>query len=174
MKKFFVLCLATICLSSNLAFSAYAAERSNLDQLDVIISGHTFLKASTSEENLWPETLHNIKITPLHSPSGEIIAYYLALPDSYAVINNNINNPTAIEFGEGENELIQEIIDNDTDAYIIYNSPYDVYNSNKNTLATLDNGSQKTLYEYFPDLEENNPILARIHANIKSDIKKKI
>ncbi len=98
------------------------------------------------------------------------IAYYITfLPEGYAVINNNINNPVAIEFGEGGNPIIEEILGSNSDAHIIYNNPGDIYESNMQR-RSIQNSNKNSLFDYYPELAETDLELVNQHKKIKQSI----
>lgn len=169
LKKIISLCLAVSITSTAFGNVAMAAsdENTNMDELDVILASHNVMHSENGEENLWPETISNLEMIPLHNSAGDIVAYYLSFPDQYAVINNNLENPAAIEFGEGDNDIIREILDNNTDPHIVYNNPFEIYDSNDSVTARISYEELPDLYEYYPDLYEENAELADAHLQRK-------
>lgn len=89
---------------------------------------------------------------------------------AYAVVNNNIENPSVIEFGEGVNQLIDDILKVESNPHIIYNNPTEVYSAN--VKARTVNASSD-LYDYYPVLEEANYAavaqLAQLRQFVQSD-----
>ncbi len=172
LKKIISLCLAVSITSTAFGNVAMAAsdEKTNMDELDVILASHNVMHSENGEENLWPETISNLEMIPLHNSAGDIVAYYLSFPDQYAVINNNLENPAAIEFGEGDNDIIREILDNNTASHIVYNNPFEIYDSNNSMIARSSYEEELDLYEYFPDLEEENTTLAEEHLQKRAAI----
>lgn len=105
-------------------------EQLGMDTIDVLLASHFFLASQDVDNNFWTDDLSDVKIVPLYNVTGAITSYYVELTGctGYAVINNNIENPAAIEFGEGVQPLIREILDNVENPYIVYNSPTSLYN----------------------------------------------
>lgn len=127
-----------------------------------------FLNSPVPTEDIWVAGSVVESVCPLHNSAGDIVAYYVALsPDGYAVINNNVNNPVAIEFGEGRNDLIQEILRKSDHPHIIYNNPFEVYDANEAVPLTLSE-QEIDIVTYYPNLEDSNDELANIHAELKS------
>lgn len=173
LKSLLSVCLATVCMSSGLAITANASntQDSEMDVLDILISAHTFLSSEDAGENLWPSSIKPSEIVPLYDKNGETIAYYLMLSkDKYAVINNNRQNPAAIEYGEGDNPLIREIIDNNANPHIIYNNPFSLYDLNNKASTTKMDMQSPVFYEYYPDLKESNTSLSNFHAQQRESI----
>lgn len=169
LKKIISLCLAISITSTAFGNVALAAsdENTNMDKLDVILASHNVMHSENEAEDLWPETISDLEMVPLYNPAGDIVAYYLSISDQYAVINNNIENPAAIEFGEGDNDIIREILDNNTDPHIVYNNPFEIYDSNDSITARRSYEELPDLYEYYPDLQEENAELADEHLQRK-------
>lgn len=127
-----------------------------------------FLNSSVPTEDIWVAGSTVESVCPLYNSAGNIVAYYVALsPDGYAVINNNIDNPVAIEYGEGRNDLIQEILCKSDHPHIIYNNPFEVYDANEGMPLTLSE-QEIDITTYYPNLEDSNNELANIHAELKS------
>ena len=137
-----------------------------LDSIDVLLASHYFLASSQNDINFWSSNPSDFEIVPLYDIRGEITSYYVELGDgfSYAVINNNVENPTAIEFGRGCNLKIRAILDNIDNPHIIYNSPVSVYNASDIMTLSYDTD----IYDNYPDLCEPNPNLANIISQQKS------
>jgi hypothetical protein len=91
-------------------------------------------------------------------------------PTGYAVVNNNIDNPIPIEFGEGRQELIEEILNDAEEVHIVYNNPFDVYNDTTDFVMSSATQSQSVndLYDYYPDLQDVNIAAITQHNTQKS------
>lgn len=148
----------TLCVP---AFSMQS-ESDEMDKLDIIISAFYYLNSEDSTSELISEKSKIDKIIPLFNVEGEVVANYITLmPKGYAVVNNNINNPTVIEFGDDRNSNIEEIILNSSNPHIIYNNPFDVYDLNSNSERKIkSNSAENDIFDYYPNLQQTNTELA--------------
>lgn len=176
-KRIVSLLIVVVLIISSSITSASAQETSNkptstnMDILDVLVASTVYLKSDINNEDLLPENSYCKEIIPLYNIHNEIVAYYITFTSSsYAVVNNNINNPIVIEFGEGDNHLISEIMNSNTNPHIIYNSPFDIYNKSEVSTNLLDSADSKDLFDYYPDLTENNVQALTLHDEIKSKL----
>lgn len=168
--------LASVLMCTSIAADASAASVSavenvdlGLDRTDAILASHYFLASSQTNINFWSDDVSNADVVPLYDNEGEISSYYVELSDGcgYAVINNNIENPTAIEFGRGCNPQIREILDNNDEPHIIYNNPISLYDVGE-IVTMSDNTDTADIYDNYPDLLEPNPELANEIARQKT------
>lgn len=148
--------------------AAIDIEQVGLDNIDVILASHYYLASYQDDENFWPDDLSDIEIVPLYDTEGEISSYYVELADNagYAVINNNVENPTAIEFGAGNNPQIREILDSTADPHIIYNNPVSLYNLGEIAPLSLEE-DMPDIYDNYPDLREPDIDLANTISQYK-------
>lgn|GEM_PF-1121436 len=160
-----------VIMVKGLSMTALADETQikTMDTLDLIIAAGSYLNSEIPEEQcIGKETFIN-NSTPLFSSSGKIVAYYVSfLPNGYAVINNNVENPTVIEFGVERNPIIEEILNQSNNPHIVYNNPVDIYDAN----LTIESQIKPTddIFTYYPDLAEKNPILSSRHNMLKEFI----
>lgn len=144
---------------------------SKMDILDVLISAHYYLASENKNENFWSNHESYPEIIPLYNKGGETIAFYVTLTEGgYAVINNNLNNPTTIEFGDKDNPLIREILDKSENPHIIYNNPFSLYDYNDDGATTRTNKQETGFYEFYPDLKVANNKVANAHAQQRVSI----
>lgn len=144
-----------------------------MDELDILIATHYFLDSNSEEESFWPDSFSDVKIVPLYNEAEKIVAYYVELEQvGYAVINNNAENPTMIEFGRENNPLIHKILDEDKNAHIIYNSPFSFCNKNDKEMEK-NIEIQQDLYENHPDLCEKNADLSSLISEQRAIIENK-
>lgn len=142
------------------------ALRFEMDPLDVIVAGAIHLSSEIDEEDMLSDEAYPKEIIPLHDFEGSVIAYYITFTsDSYAVVNNNRLNPTVLEFGEGENPFIREILDTATHPFIVYNDPFDVFNKNIFERSTVYEGEE--LIENHPDLLEEDLVAIEFHSQVR-------
>jgi hypothetical protein len=138
-------------------------QSTEMSTLDVLVAAALHMNSTTVEDSLLPPSSFLKEIVPLHDLAGEVIAYYITFTTyRYAVVNNNIDNPTLIEFGEGENPLVRKILDSSTDPFIVYNSPLDVFD--KNGVIPF-RAESFDLFDIHPDLLEANVMAAALHSN---------
>lgn len=150
----------------------------SLNENDALLIASSVLNSSDSTEDILKSGTTAKNVIPLYSQNGTVVAHYVSFdPTGYAVVNNNNANPTIIEFGEGANHLIANILNENPNAYIIYNNPTEIYAVNtqlsqasavENTDAAVD------LYTYFPDLKYENinavSQLSQLKALVNSDV----
>ena len=168
--KFWMSFFVGMFMCSNITTLAAPSSNLEMDDLDVIIASHYFLK-SKDEENFWTNSLENAEVVPLYDTKQNITSYYVEFDNGgYAVVNNNIENPTVIEFGDGNNPLIRNILNQNTYPHIIYNNPLSIYDGN--SIATMKNEeNQMDIYKNYPDLLEPNMELANMLSEQKNIIK---
>lgn len=133
-------------------------QNNSIEEIDAVLVACSVLNSSDPENDILvsKDTAINL-IIPLYSEIGDVVAYYISFsPSGYAVINNNKNNPTAIEFGQGKHPQIEELFDTNIDARIIYNNPTEVYVAYSKLRSTYHNTD---LYSYFPALKSKNSIV---------------
>ena len=173
LKKVSVLSVLVMMLGS-IPYNAFAefetpsdATNFEMDTLDLNIAAATFLNSKFLDEKCISGDTYLDKNIPLFDANGNKIAYYVTfLPKGYAVINNNVNNPAAIEFGEGGNPIIEEILERKSDAHIIYNNPGDIYEPNIQR-RSIQNNNQNSLFDYYPELAEIDSELVDQHKKFK-------
>ena len=173
MKKVLLTVLSVVGISAGMSMVSMAS--TDMDKLDVLISANYFLNSDNSDESYWPNTVLNPEIVPLYNLDKTIVAYYLKLQNGgYAVINNNRENPTMIEFGKDDNPLIRNILNSADSPQIIYNNPESLYDLKSQEISTQEMSQEHDLYEYYPDLKENNAELAGLLSNQKELIEKQL
>ncbi|WP_024854187.1 hypothetical protein [Mediterraneibacter gnavus] len=159
-KKSLSILLATVCYIATFNTTSHAATTKNtqMDELDILLTANSVL--NTEDENYWTYTGGNTyEIIPLFSQQDILAAYYIHFTDGgYAVINNNTENPTVIEFGDTYNKSIRDIIMENPNAHIVYNNPFSIYDAE--TPMTVSETSD--IYENYPDLTEENIELANL------------
>ena len=156
------------------AFAASSAttECNSIEETDALLIASFMLNSiDTANDILVSGTTAN-EVTPLYSEGGKIVAYYVSFePTGYAVVNNNSANPTVIEFGDGVNQLIDDILSADKDSHIIYNNPTEIYAASAYARSI---NADTDLYTYFPSLGEENPTalaqLTQLKRLVQSDI----
>jgi len=100
------------------AFTDSVDSKRSMDELDIILVAHRFMSgiSGTDGLDLWDNITGVKEIVDLYDIYGNVIAYYISFePNGYAIVNNNLDNPIAIEFGEGDNYPIRNIIDSMAD-----------------------------------------------------------
>ena len=180
MKKIICLMLAVI-MAFSMSVSAFAAEidandevsliDNSIEEIDALLIASSMLNAPDIANDILVSGATENDVLPLYNAFGEIVAYYVSFePTGYAVVNNNIENPSVIEFGEGVNQLIDDILKVESNPHIIYNNPTEVYSAN--VKARTVNASSD-LYDYYPVLEEANYAavaqMAQLRQFVQSD-----
>jgi hypothetical protein len=106
------------------ATSDIVSRERSMDELDQIIVAHNYL-AGESDIDMWKNVKDVKDVIELYDLDENIIAYYMSFePNGYVIVNNNLDNPIAIEFGDGNNQVIEELIirnsESKSDQNIIY------------------------------------------------------
>lgn len=173
LRRLLSICLATACISPGAHMTSLATtiQMPEMDDLDVLISAHYYLESEYEGESFWPGAVSDPEIMPLYDLNGKTVAYYLRLSDDvYGVVNNNLNNPAMIEFGEGDNPLIREILDNNANPHIIYNNPFSLYDLNSEATTTRSRQQEPDLYTCYPELKTDDAELAEFHAQQRAAV----
>lgn len=113
----------------NLNIPVLAADKANIeeremDNLDKLIIAHNYLSGKF-DIDMW-KGIEAVKgITNLYDLDDNVIAYYVTFePTGYAIVNNNLDNSIAIEFGDGNSQVIEEVfkanVSKDTAKHVIY------------------------------------------------------
>lgn len=132
-----ILCISLMSISA--VTFAEEAKSKEMDTLDILIAASTYLNLEISTEECISEDTYLEKLVPLFNDIGEVVAYYATFsPTGYAVVNNNVKNPTVIEFGEGNNKTIEDILKEKSDYHIIYNNPIEIYEASRMNLSDND------------------------------------
>ena len=141
-----------------------------MDSLDVLVSMHYFLSAPDNGTILWPKESVIAEIIPLYDEFGNIVAYYGKLENGgYAIVNNNIKNPTVIEFGEDDNPLIRKILNESPTTHIVYGGPFSVNDSDFSVFSSESQGMMD-LYSQYPELQDDNEPLTLDDERIRQAI----
>lgn len=168
------LILAFVCPSVNALAVGKQSNDFSMDEMDILIAAHYFLNSSDTENNFWVDSPSDIEIVPLYDQNGDVTLYYVEVEGGgYAVINNNTQNPTTVEFGAGSNPIIREILDNDVEPHIVYNSPLAIYNASDVTAMSVS-VKHTGLYENYPDLKESDTVLATMLSKQKARLESSI
>lgn len=180
MKKKMISLLLVLALAVGINPSAYAIGKigevtanAELDSLDVAISASYVLNSSDATANFVNKSTA-MQTLPLYNADGSIAAYYTTFAGGgYAVINNNVDNPVAIEFGEGRQPMIEEILAKNNNPHIIYCSPVEVYDTTfevQESRAVQSN----SLYENLPGLLHKNEELSSVLLEQRKLVEDKI
>lgn len=144
----------------------------DMEPVDVIVAGYFYAGDIDSNRHRSDSDVITVtNIVPLYIPEGDVVAYYVTYSSGiYAIVNNNIANPTVIEFGEGKQEAIEEILQKYDEPHIIYNNPFSVYEvSCIESLPTTNKYDEiKNIYDYYPELNDVNPYLAEAFDDAKT------
>ncbi|MBE5851994.1 MAG: hypothetical protein E7299_03435 [Lachnospiraceae bacterium] len=102
MKKILAI-LLSLCMIITSTIIATAEEvpmeKEEMTALDVMVAAYRVLSSENAGEDIW-STIEGIKrYEPLYDSNGDVIAHYMSFnPEGYIIINNNVNNPIALEF----------------------------------------------------------------------------
>lgn len=177
-KKGIAICVLTAtlvssCLSMQIGAST-GVNTNEMDEEDVLISASIFLNSKDKENDYWPDQFEVDTLEPLYNSSNEQVAWYLKLSTgAYAVVNNDINNPTVIEFGDEPSREIETIFEKNKMPHIIYNSPFEVYDTKLKGM-TENMKSSKDLRENFPELNSKNTYLKNAFKKQKQSVKNEV
>ena len=101
-----------------------------MDLMDAAIAGYFFAgDINEREENVNASGYVGItNIVPLYDTENTVVAYYITYSTGvYAVINNNPENPEAIEFGAGTQHYIEDALSKNANARLVYSNPVSVF-----------------------------------------------
>lgn len=181
MRKILCLMLAVImAFSVNISASATEIDandevitaNNSLEELDALLIASSVLNAPDIANDILTSGATENDVLPLYNASGEIVAFHVSFePTGYAVVNNNITNPTVIEFGEGVNQLIDDILKVESNPHIIYNNPTEIYVSNVTT-RTVNNASD--LHTYYPILGKPNSAAANQLTQLRQFVQSEV
>lgn len=174
MKKIIALLLAfVLCVPLSIpAMAASTEESKDMDTLDIVISAYTYAGGINSEKKGANEVIHITTIEPLYDLEDRITAYYVVFSSNcYAVVANNTDNPSAIEFGEGTSQIIEDLREKDTSSRLIYNNPMSVYSENDlNALPDSEVSKLLGIRDFYPELAEKNEILSSQLSKAKEEV----
>lgn len=140
-------------------------QENNLEVEEVIVAAHYFLASAEEEDNMWEEEMTVDILQPLYDTNGGIGAYYVTFENgAYAVINNDINNPAAIEYGVGGNKYIDELVLSEKNSEIVYLGPQDVH-----VMSKTENIDTVSLKDNYPELLTADEKLGGVVKNYASD-----
>lgn len=166
-----ILCISFVSFST-VAFTEGTVSK-EMDTLDILIAASRYLNSEIAIEECISEDTYLEKVVPLFDDIGEVVAYYATFsPMGYAVVNNNVRNPTVIEFGEGNSKMIEDIIKEKSDYHIIYNNPIEIYEGSRVNFSDNDETLNK-LFDYYPELKEVDYDLAYQHDEYKQQFLQK-
>ncbi|MCI6965803.1 hypothetical protein MR810_01640 [bacterium] len=177
MKKIVCIMLMTLLLMPMFAAPSIASEvgeskqPKNMDNLDIIVSAYLYVGGIINTKD--PNTTVTVtKIVPLYDLDGQIVAYYVVFsPGGYAVVNNNVDNPTVLEFGEGEQQKIEGLLTANNNERIVYNNPTSVCGEGSiKSIPENKKSNLKGIYEFYPDLSVKNEALASQLLNAKAEV----
>lgn len=142
----------------------------DLDDLDIAISAAIKLNSEIDEEDILKSRSTIEDIIPLYENRNTKIAYYIKFnPTGYAIVNNNPKNPELIEFGSGRNEQLELMFQESNT--IKYSLPIQTDESNE---AIGTDSVSTSIYDYYPDLLEDNQELVQEINLVKADIRNSI
>lgn len=174
MKKLVAVILAFVfCASLSTPVMAISTEESkDMSTLDVIVSAYLCAGSIDSARKEPNEIIYVTAIEPLYDLDDRITAYYVVFSSGcYAVVANNTDNPSVIEFGEGTNRTIEKLLAEDTSSKLIYNNPMSVYS--ENYLKMLSESERKKvigIYDFYPEILKKNETLASQLSDAKSRV----
>ncbi len=162
--------LTTITATANSIVTSDANRE--MDVLDVLLVSHRYMSGTADNTNMWDDDVSIKDLVPLYDIDDNIMAYYIAFENSgYAIINNNLNNPIPIEFGEGDNTSIRKIIDGASMARkaatpkICYVNPFFSFDEGQDAITS--SGISKEQLREEQDLDEFYTILNSVNNNEK-------
>lgn len=164
LKKLIALILALITFAS-LSIPATAVpleEAEEMSILDIVISGYSCAGSVDSQRKVTDKVVYVTNIVPLYDLDDAIAAYYVVFSsDCYAVVANNVHNPAVIEFGNGTNQMIEDLLTKDSSSKLIYNNPLSVYNeSYLKSLSESEASKLMDIHDFYPELAEKNEALS--------------
>ena len=143
-------------------FDSDNARSKNLNEVEILTASYYYLYSKSEDADLWnAKKREDVSVIPMYDTNGNINTYYVTTPRGYVILHNNIENPAAIEFGEGRNEEIEEILKKKSEYNIIYNGPYNI--AEQEDIKTSE--EDISLYDFYPELCEKNIKLSNTIKN---------
>lgn len=134
-----------------------------MDLMDAAIAGYFFAgDINEREENVNASGYVGItNIVPLYDTENTVVAYYITYSTGvYAVINNNPENPEAIEFGAGTQHYIEDALSKNANARLVYSNPVSVFTESEIAALPAETRAQfMNLSDCYTDLDERNDVL---------------
>ncbi|MDD2214256.1 MAG: hypothetical protein PHR21_06945 [Oscillospiraceae bacterium] len=152
----------------------------NRESYIVLISSHRYMSGTQDNADIWRTTEGVNEVIPLYDLNYNIRAYYISFyPMGYAIINNNLENPVAIEFGDGDNGPIRDILEEATtlsrkaEAKIVYLGPsYSFDDTTRNFSRSQSSDSELTedfgLEDMYAFLDSSNAAEKEIHTTARA------
>lgn len=182
-KQKIIFRLFTLCLSVIMLFSVNTIalgqsidyESKEMDSLDIMLIAYRFMSGVSSDEpkdgnSMWDLTTGVKEFQPLYDNKDNVIAYYISFkPSGYVIVNNNTQNPVALEFSDedsGQKELLYKGLNGEK---IIYGS-----NFNDEKLFNITN-EEKEIYrkagsEFYNSISDINESEIIAHQDLKSKL----
>lgn len=157
-----------ICVQSE----AKSLVQHNMDWTDIVLTAYKYAGSVETHKDT-EDKVYITNIVSLYDYSNELRAYYVTFSTgTYAVILNNTENPTAIEYGKGTNDIIEkQIVSIGKKERIVYNNPWNVETVGKNVKLQTSSDKEGIDY-YYPDLREKNDALSKELEKTKAYYKK--
>lgn len=135
---------------------------SELDAVDVMVAAYRFLSSEIPEDDIWSATTAVKTYEPVYDAEGNLIAHYVSFyPEGYVIINNNKENPMALEFsGAGTLDdiiLQQKNINSGTTEGV-------------RIASKVDAELQAKQEEYFEKLRQPNSIEKALHQSMRQKV----
>ena len=114
-----------VVLLLSVGINAFAEDKKkNLDDMDKLLIAQRFMTSSDENVDLWKGIESVKEVVDLYDVEDNVIAYYISFnPKGYVIVNNNLDNPIAIEFGDGDNQSIKKLLGNQKGEKICYAGP---------------------------------------------------
>jgi hypothetical protein len=179
-KKGLSLLLVLVLLFSMSSSAVAADEKTKMDDLDKVLIAQRFLSSNEEDTNMWKGVSSVKDIVELYDIDNNVIAYYVSFnPKGYAIVNNNLDNPIALEFGEGDSKPIRKLLDKDKGEKIYYAGPgysfnWDDIMSGKTEAEKDEIKEDLKLDKIYNKLAEKNKQEKELHKARKKLAKEKI
>lgn len=145
-----------------------------MDMLDVTISAYRYVGSIESSIIKKSSIVYITNLLPLYNSEKKIIAYYITFStNTYAVVFNNTDNPSVIEFGEGKNDIIEQNLKTNSSPILVYNNPVSIYNLEYTDPRDYDKRiGSVDIYDFYPELKTKNSVLSEDLKNTKKTVLK--
>ncbi len=141
---------------------------SELNETEILLASYYYLYSDKEEDNYWKyDSKDDVSVMPLYDEEETITAYYVKTKTGYVILHNDIMNPVAMEFGEGECDAIEAIAEKKDAEKIVYTGPLQVYGSEE--YCKMQN--KTSIYDNYPVLKEHNEQLSQLLKNTENMIK---
>ena len=141
---------------------------SQMDALDIMSVAYRFMAATPigdgESQSLWDQTTAVKDFHPLYNEENQVIAYYVSFePSGYVIVNNNRQNPIALEFSDEDSLYKETMVSKSAGEPVFYGLNLD----NDQVGVSLKSVEENDPLQF---LSVQNQAEMTAHENIKSQV----